>query len=585
MKKNFLLYLFGALALLVSNITFSQSLIAKADRTSIAKNDTFALTLQTTGQAQNHHIPDLSVLRKDFTILGSAQSKQISIINNQMTTQYSWIITLMPNRAGKLIIPIIHMGSLTSNPIAIQVTNNPPSSHQPYQQHNQPLNIFLEASVYPNEPYVESQALYKLKIYFATNIANGSLTPPFANNATIKPFGRDLRYQTNYRGRRYQVIEKNFLISPQKSGEITITPAVLNGLAPINHARPNPYDTFFNVYREPFHIKGQTIILPVHPKPKTMNKRWWLPAQNVTTSEQWQPNHADYKVGQPITRSITIRAIGAVAEQLPQLSPTTINNMNIYPDDKPILKTQIKGNDIVGERTEKIVYIPTQAGTVTFPPIQLHWWNTQTHHSEITTLTQKTFSIMPANPSNIPQNQNRAQIQAAQPQPISTQPAPEQNGFFHQGWIAISFILLLLWLTTLIIWRLHISNKNNKATTPEKSTELNNEQYKASLKSVYSAIKKACDQNNPQQAKNHIIYWATLLWNNPSLRSLGEIAHQIESLEMQNALNELNQVIYAPQKNEWNGESFWNIFRKYQGNTKKNNTKKSDNNLPDLYLS
>ena len=62
---------------------------ATLDRTAIAEGDTVTLTIVAEGQQSQGAQPDLSPLRKDFTILGTSTSQQMQIINGRMSSSAS----------------------------------------------------------------------------------------------------------------------------------------------------------------------------------------------------------------------------------------------------------------------------------------------------------------------------------------------------------------------------------------------------------------------------------------------------------------------------------------------------------------
>ena len=54
----------------------------------------------------------------------------------------------------------------------------------------------------------------------------------------------------------------------------------------------------------------------VMPLPKK-NKGWWLPSKNLKISEKWQPEPPVFKVGEPVTRTLTIIAVSYTHLTLP----------------------------------------------------------------------------------------------------------------------------------------------------------------------------------------------------------------------------------------------------------------------------
>ncbi|MDE4951378.1 BatD family protein, partial [Francisella tularensis] len=65
--------------------------------------------------------PDLDVLDKDLTVYNTSTSSKTTIVNGQQSSQIEMIVTLMPNKTGKLTIPAIKIVNQTTKPINIEV--------------------------------------------------------------------------------------------------------------------------------------------------------------------------------------------------------------------------------------------------------------------------------------------------------------------------------------------------------------------------------------------------------------------------------------------------------------------------------
>ena len=83
------LLLFSALLI---PVLAKASVTATVDRSAINEGETFTLNLSVSGG--NSSQPDLSVLHKDFDVLGTGQNSSIQIINGSVQSHHSWSITL-----------------------------------------------------------------------------------------------------------------------------------------------------------------------------------------------------------------------------------------------------------------------------------------------------------------------------------------------------------------------------------------------------------------------------------------------------------------------------------------------------------
>ncbi|MDE5037947.1 BatD family protein, partial [Francisella tularensis] len=64
---------------------------------------------------------DLDVLAKDFTVYNTSTSSKTTIVKGEQSSLFELIVTLMPNKTGKLTIPAIKFGNQTTKPINIEV--------------------------------------------------------------------------------------------------------------------------------------------------------------------------------------------------------------------------------------------------------------------------------------------------------------------------------------------------------------------------------------------------------------------------------------------------------------------------------
>ena len=92
---------------------------ARLDRTRIAEGETVVLILNSTDDGGG--VPDVSPLAKDFDLLSSSQSMQMSMINGRSSSSRSWQFVLGPKRTGKLAVPAIRIGGATTKPLELEV--------------------------------------------------------------------------------------------------------------------------------------------------------------------------------------------------------------------------------------------------------------------------------------------------------------------------------------------------------------------------------------------------------------------------------------------------------------------------------
>lgn len=187
---------------------------ATLNQSSVFEGDQITLIIQS--DLNNNTQPDLTSLQKDFEVQGSSTSSQINIINGSRSFKKTWTIELMPKSVGKLEIPEITVGSEKTNSLRVTIANLPPEVAAETSKH-----IFIESSVEldndeTSEIYVQQQIPYTVKLYYDSAMQTGEVFSPQIENANIRALGNDKKYQVVRAGKKYVVVEKRFVISPEK---------------------------------------------------------------------------------------------------------------------------------------------------------------------------------------------------------------------------------------------------------------------------------------------------------------------------------------------------------------------------------
>ena len=581
----------------------AQSVRAFVDRNPISVDETVRLVVEQQGQSTGD-APDLSPLEKDFDVLGNSQSSQTSIINGRTSTSKQWVITLAPKHAGNATIPPIAVGRESSKPLVLRV-------QQPSQgeQGSAGKDIFLEATVEPKDPYVQSQILYTLRLYHAVQLREGRIEDPQINAAVVERVGEDHSFETIRDGRRYQVIERRYLVVPQASGSLKIPSVLFSGKVPdVRRSRSMFEDMFGNrsgVFGGGFQsarlvrARSPEITLKVQEIPLGMKSSAWLPARELSLTEKWSTDSLDVRVGEPITRTITIHAKGLTGEQLPELSFSEEAGVKIYPD-QPTITTTFDGSWAVGTREQKLALVPTQPGDVTIPETRVRWWNLKTHRPEEAVLPARSLTILDSSASSngpdvSPDQGTMALQDSTSPSSTTVASTPIQKDSDNSlaSWLAqwpfMAVIFLVIWLLTVAGWcydRNKLLKERNPLNTHDK------EQARRSLRAVRDLVKKACLENSPNQAREALQKWASVAWGGGLHRNLGSIAKKFtlpdqSQSDAQQAIWDLDRTLYAEQHNEWDGKKFWNIIAPEMRSLETSNGAtgtKDEEALPSLYL-
>ena len=366
LEMRFIAYLVFFLLLLISapQSTFAAEINVSVDRDPVGLDESFQIVFTATESPDDD--PDFSPLEQDFTILGQSSSSSSSWINGKSSKTIQWTLNVMAKQAGSLVIPSVKFGNDFSQPSTILVTEGTPNKAV-----NTDEDLFIEVEATPENPYIQSQVFYTLRLYTKVDISQARLNEPELADAVIERLGEDSSYNTQVNGVNYSVTERKYVIFPQKSGQLTIKPLVLTAEVVTNN-RPS-FNSFFNSQMtKTKRVQSKAITLDVKPAPASFTGKHWLSAEQLVLKQEWSGDIQQMKVGEPLTRTLTLLAKGTTVGQLPELNTTvTSDQLKAYPD-QPVLQEQKKVEGLLAFREEKIALIPSKAGNYTLPAIEIH---------------------------------------------------------------------------------------------------------------------------------------------------------------------------------------------------------------------
>lgn len=547
-------------SLLLSFSTGAAEIQVDIDRNPVNLNESFQITFSATESPDGS--PDFAALEDNFQILNQQRSSNVSLINGKMSRNEQWVVNVMANQAGELLIPPVAFGSDMSRPMKIMVNETAPTTTS-----NNHEDVFLDVAVTPENPFVQSQVLYTLKLFRRVQISQASLNEPEVKDAVVEKLGEDSTYSTQVNGEDYWVTERKYAIFPQQSGTLTIAPLTLT--AEVVSNQRSRFNGFFNRQATETHrIASKAIILNVQPVPQNFTDSAWLSAESLEIKQSWSDNRLQSKVGEPLTRTINLMAKGATVGQLPELAgQTSIDGIKTYPD-QPVLKEDKQSDGLVARREEKIAYIANKPGEYTIPALTISWFNTKTQKVEVAKLPEAKVSVLAADGATQPAPTLAASQLPQTPAEhlaVATQTSPSENLFWQglSGFLAVGWLLNMIWFY----------RKGRPKTTSVKQTG----DQKPAMNEQKN-LKAACLQNNPQAAKQALLVWGKQQFGVENLDLISQACTGVLSAE----IRLLNQCLYSANQGSWNGQALWQAFSQFKVEPQ-NQTKQKNEILEPLY--
>ena len=551
----------GLLALALSLPSLA-GISARLDRNKVYEGDQVTLTIESDGQQTGE--PDLAPLNKDFTVLGTSTSSQVSIINGLRSDRTSWIIQLEPRQRGKIQVPPLRVGNETTPALELEVTELPEEIAAQQSEH-----LFIEVEADSQDAtYIQQQIPFTVRLYYDDKVMSGNLSEPQPENAVIEQLGEDKKYTTTRNGIRYYVLERHYAISPEKSGQLHIPPVTFKGQLSTTESgaglglRRDPFfERFFlnsplRHHGQPIRTRSKAITLKVLPRPATAGKDW-LPAEQISLHDSWADSPPQWRSGEPVTRTITLQAKGLTGAQLPALQLQTPEQTRLYPE-APVNESRTDGDKVYGISKQTFTYIPGKAGRLTIPAVKLQWWNTRSNQPETAVLPKWEVQVAagsgetPSDSAAIPEIQDPVTRNATQPAATETltQEASQVDRFKY--WLAAGITLLL----AAFVWYGFRKSRYAASATPiSKQEKPDTQNSRRLIRRLTTALETACTTNNASATAHTLLELGRARWPDNPPGNLGALAARLD--QASEPIMALDRSLYAADTAEWDGSGLW----------------------------
>ncbi len=503
----------------------AEELTARVDRTRLGAGETLELTLESSDPAPLGK-PDLTPLEQHFEVLGTRQVNRLTNEAGGARSTTQWIVTLQPKHPGQLSIPPLRLGDQQTQAIVLHVQKSGMDAGTARL-----APVFIDASLDRENTYVQAQVVLTLRIYHSVSLYDDSnLSPLQMADARIEPLGTPRTYETSVNGVRHGVIEMRYALFPQRSGELLI-PSLAFTATEVSRAPDRDGLLPFGPHSgRQIRVESPAIPLRVKARPAEYPADApWLPARALELSESWNPAPEQARVGESLTRQLTLKADGLSSAQLPPLANLPVDGLRRYPD-QPQLAEQPGERGLIGSREEREALVPTRDGRIELPAQEVLWWNTVHERLERARLPARTL-VVKTNP----------ELAAEPPQPLGALlTLPGQPLWVWQLTSALLLCTTLLGFG--LWWRARRQPAIRSAVAGPSSRTLLDE------------LRRACQANDTQATRQALDAWAR-----QQPETLAAMAARYVPLSA--ALDGLNGALYSEGGQYWQGEDLWQAIR------------------------
>ncbi|MDA9163782.1 BatD family protein, partial [Rickettsiaceae bacterium] len=248
-------------------------------------------------------------------------------------------------------------------------------------------------------PYKYEPFIYTVKLYSKRAAQNIRLEPLAIEGISVKQININKVTLEKYKGSDINSVESSYLITPLNDKPIIIPPLQVTGnYLEVQNQRfagfiSNDYSEYKPAEAEKlveFSLNSEGVEVKVLPPVDSVTP--WIPAKHLAITETIEAS--EYKVGEAIIRSVTIKAKGIRSNQLPDIFDDLVNNENykIY-SETPELHDGINNNKITSSKKIRYTIIPQKPGNVALPTASIKWWNVDKLKFVISELDSKIINI------------------------------------------------------------------------------------------------------------------------------------------------------------------------------------------------
>jgi hypothetical protein len=409
------------------------------DRDRIALGETATLNVETDQPGVD--APDYSPLLSDFALSGNSSSQQYESINGTSRSRTLYAVALQPKRDGVIGIPGLRIGNQRTQPLSLTVT---PSSTVPAHAGDA---AFIEAEADAQEPYVQQAVGYTVRLYYAAPLISGQLDQDPPDGASLQRVGDDVQFTRDLAGQRYTVVERHYLLLPERSGTLTIPGARFQG-----RGAGGFFDDLFGDGQRELRANGAPRFVHVRAIPANAPQPW-LPLRALSLRYLATPQAA--RAGEALTVTIEASADGANAAQMPELQlqagDARGGAAQVFPDPIQADETFRDGRPQV-RIARKFSIVPAQAGSLRIGGPRLQWWDVRAGIVRTASLPDITVQVAPG-----------VNGFGAAPTAVANANVPDASRNWIrvpgvqgavQPWALAAAVFALLWLVT-FMWGLH----------------------------------------------------------------------------------------------------------------------------------
>ena len=213
--------------------------------------------------------------------------------------------------------------------------------------------------------------------------------------------------------------------------------------------------------------------------PGTEHVAGLISTPQLTATQKWDPDTAEFKVGEALKRTIVQKGRDISGMAFTPLKFDSMDGVSVYPAEARV-DDQYNRGTLNGQRVEAVTYVFTAQGTVELPEITIAWWDLSHNKLQQTVLPALELNISPA-----PQGQATG--------------APATKARPHALAPGLIFSLVLLGALGVAAW--YFRHPLGRFWTNRRQARQAREDYQ------FRRFTRAAESNDPRAAFNRLMAW------------------------------------------------------------------------------
>lgn len=409
------------------------------DRDRIGAGETVTLNVETAQPGSP--APDFSPLQRDFLVGGNTSRREFQMRNGTATVRALYGVALRPRREGVLTVPALAVGNARTAPLTLVVAG---AGATPVPA-RAGANVFIESEADDESPYVQQAVGWVVRLYSAVPLVSGQLDQAAPEGATLQRVGEDAQYTRDLGGRRYMVVERRFLLVPERSGTLTLPGASFEG-----RGAGGFFDDLFGDRGGALSAQARPRFLRVQAPPANAPQPW-LPLHALELRYRSVP--ATLRAGEATELIVEATADGATAAQMPAVQLPRIDGVQVFADPVKSDESLASGRPRV-KQVRRFSLVPSRAGEVRVPAMSLAWWDVDAGTTRLASLPPLRLMALAASRPAVPPATPAPDTAGRSLSPMAA-PAADSPPWRRNPWIAATVAFAGLWLLTLLWWLSH----------------------------------------------------------------------------------------------------------------------------------